>query len=476
MLLLFAGAVFAQPARIQKHRNAIPGRYMVLLNTNVAAEAYDGVVKSLAATYGLNITQRWEDTPRGFICDGATEAAIVRLANDPRVRLIEEDFTFVLSGMQWTVWNSQYLWNLDRIDEPTYFVNDSQYDMCPEGRPVVAYMLDIGVRADHEQFNLGEPTRVVDSRRFDGVNGLADTTNGCAANANLWHGTATASVLAGTTVGSAKTRVVSLRFLDCNGRGTGANIVNAVRWIRSANDPWRNEAAVVNYSGGIGSWDGEFANMNAAVTDLVNNTQIPFFTSAENFAGDACMFSPNNLAYTNVNRNGVVFTVGGTSLGGNGDRNDYRLQFWDGSQPRIGQEGGSNGGRCVSIYAPAMDIYAARNSSTTAYGLAAGTSFASPLTAGVAARYMEQSGVRDYRNVFNYLLNAAASTGTVVNNSATVEYWLCTPASGFTVPQYHTSRTPITTCPTGYNNPPVHVPATTNTSNAGMLYSDMTCP
>lgn len=246
--------------------------------------------------------------------------------------------------------------------------------------------------------------------------------------------------------------------------------MNAVRWIRSSNDPWRYYPAVVNYSGGVASWESDFATLNTTVRNLVTTTQIPFFTSAENFAGDACMFSPNYLAYTNVDHTGVVFTVGGTSVGTGTDKNDYRWQKWDANsnQPLVGEGAESDGRRCVSIYAPALEVYAARNAATNAYDTATGTSFSSPMTAAIAARYMELTGFTDYVNVYNYLLSAVASTGTVVNNINTVEYWLCPPD--------YTSRTSITSCPNGYLGRPVHMPATFNESNAGMVYSNMTCP
>src|SRR5581483_10102657 len=117
--------------------------------------------------------------------------------------------------------------------------------------------------------------------------------------------------------------------------------------------------------------------------------------------------------------------------------------------------------------------------SSTAYGLHDGTSFASPTAAGVAARYMELTGVRNYTQVYDYLLSAAASNGTVVNNVNTEEFWFCAPQSPHT--DYPTFLTNPGVCPSGYvglngTSTPIHMPATFNESNAGMIYSDMTCP
>jgi hypothetical protein len=486
MSIFVTSTVLAQgkAAHIQRHTHPVQGRYMVLLNKTITADAYEGVVKSLAASYNLEISTFWREEPRGFICDKTGPKDIDRLANDPRVYLIEEDFEFRFSATQWSTYNGNYLWNLDRLDEPTYWMADSQYDMCPEGRSLYVYMIDLGVMATHEQFNLGEASsRVVKSLSFENgvTDPVVDTTNGCSNQSfPLWHGTATASVVAGTTVGAAKPHIISLRMANCaTGGGDASWIVNAVRWIKGPNDPYSTYPSLVNYSGAVASWDpnNAFLNMNEAVKALVKNTGIPFFTSAENLAGDACMFSPDDLAYTNVDHSGVVFTVGGTSVGAGTDRNDYRWQTWDANnQPQVGEEMGSDGGRCVSIYAPALGIYHAVSSQSTNadYGIHDGTSFSSPMVAGIAARYMERSGFSDYIHVFNYLLDTAASTGTVINNVNTPEFWLCY-ATRSGIPLTTSSRTSITTCPVNYAGP-IHVPATFNESHAGMVYSNMTCP
>lgn len=37
---------------------------MVLLDNNIPAAAYDGIVRSLANTYGLQIRTEWREVPR----------------------------------------------------------------------------------------------------------------------------------------------------------------------------------------------------------------------------------------------------------------------------------------------------------------------------------------------------------------------------------------------------------------------------
>jgi subtilisin family serine protease len=133
-------------------------------------------------------------------------------------------------------------------------------------------------------------------------------------------------------------------------------------------------------------------------------------------------------------------------------------------------DSGSNGGSCVSIYAPAVDIYVGNNSSATAYSTHSGTSFSSPLAAAIGARYLSTNHSATYQQVYDYLLSAAGSS-TLINNPYTPEYWMCG-----TTPY----RTDPGVCPVnnGVNNTnvPIHFGATSNTSNAGMLYSPMSCP
>lgn len=113
------------------------------------------------------------------------------------------------------------------------------------------------------------------------------------------------------------------------------------------------------------------------------------------------------------------------------DPYDYRWQQFSGTTPWTGDGSGSNAGACVSIYAPAGEIRAARTeftSGATAYGSASGTSFSSPIVAGIAARYMErqknQTGVTPTASqVYTWLLNNAGATVHAVDTPA---YYICT--------------------------------------------------
>ncbi len=244
-LLMAASAATASMSKVRRHGRAVDGQYMLLFQSDVSLSEYDAFVRTLATRHEFTVKTEWRSEPRGVVVQGLASHEVTRLASDPRVRLIEQDYHISAvepSGVRYTGWDGFYQWALDRLDETNYWVHDGTYEMCPDGRAIYAYVLDRGVRGTHEQFTLNERTsRVVYSRAFDtaSAEGYLDETNGCSPNSQLWHGTAVASLIAGVGTGSARANVVSLRIFDCFGNGFASYVINAVRWIRSTQDPLR---------------------------------------------------------------------------------------------------------------------------------------------------------------------------------------------------------------------------------------------
>jgi hypothetical protein len=184
-----------------------------------------------------------------------------------------------------------------------------------------------------------------------------------------------------------------------------------------------------------------------------------------------------------------MFVVGGTSFNPN-NNNDHRWQNWNGSTPLVGVDSGSNGGACVSIYAPASEFLLAGTGSTTAYLRASGTSFSAPLTAAVALRYMEKNNINptsasQVYGIYNYLLDTARNTGTTLYDVTTPESWMCSTPDSSTGYPYTIYTIEPDDCPnnTGLNgtSEPIHFASVGNTSNANILYSnlhigDSSCP
>jgi hypothetical protein len=75
---------------------------------------------------------------------------------------------------------------------------------------------------------------------------------------------------------------------------------------------------------------------------------------------------------------------------------------------------------------------------------------------------------------------SVAGSSTLINHVETPEYWMCYDDVTDTYPTYPTYQGP---CPGRYigqdrlrGGEPIHFSATSNSSNAGMLFSPMSCP
>jgi hypothetical protein len=474
----------------------------VLLSAETPSPAVRGIAQSLASTYRLELENVWPNVVKGFACRGAS-SDIEALAADPRVSTVEQNIAGHLepprlAGTQYawyqcpTCSTNQYLWSLDRLDQSTWAARDGFYNMCPEGRSVYAYVMDEGVWRDHPEFE--SPTRVVknvdfsDDRANHSVNFGDDTTNGCYNPSSLHgaiHGTAVATTLAGTHVGASKAKIVSLKTISCGLTWNALNNFNALDWVASADNPYRGQPAVLNHSGFLFPWDSSFSSYSTAVSRFVDSEHVPYFAAAGNYSTDACQFSPQNIAYTNINTAGKVFVVGGTSVNGQDatDGNDYRFQQWnsDGTAA-IGPESGSNGGACVSSYAPAVNIYVGINDSyysSNYYFTMTGTSFSSPMVAGLAVRYIESQRALTnvtptVTQVYDFLLHQASlSPGSIQLAQTAPTYWLCVNSLNGQLTSYASNPG---SCPS-LNNGPYQMNSATNTSGARMEFWDNgTCP
>lgn len=491
LLLLLTTRGNAAPGKILRHQFALADRYLVALDTTNPA-AVDGLASSLAHAYALELVETYPYSLRGCLVRG-TEEQIARLSEDPRVRYVEQDAYYFLDGprisaTQWTTYPAgpnSYQWNLDRLDELSRADRDSTHNMCTEGRSVYAYVIDHGIYRDHAEFE--SPSRVVLSKDFYGpaANGGDDITNGCTPTTTMLtgsHGTAVASVLAGTHIGAAKTKLVSLRVLPCLGREPiyTSDMIQAMNWIGSAANPYRSQPGVINMSAYVPPWDGEFAAVSDAAAGIVETTSFPFFVSANNYSTSACKFSPatgatTNRSYTKYNKAaGRLFVVGATSGGPAGNNNDYRWQTYNsGGTQNIGDGSGSNSGPCVSIYAPGDSISFAAHTGRNDYGIASGTSFSAPHAAALGARYIEKqlgtTGIRPtYAQVYDFLLNKAQTI--VVNTTTPPGYWMCVRPND-SGNGWFTIASATQTCPdvryTSYA-----MPQASNTSDARMLFWD----
>lgn len=238
-------------------------------------------------------------------------------------------------------------WALDRIDShPRAY--DSLYHFTASGQGVNAYDIDSGCRRTHVEFRTNRCRDGVDFVG-DGYN-LSDPTDDC-----LGHGSWTAGIIGGVEFGVAKSVVIHpVRVFGCSGTATTETVIAGMDWVATNGIL----PAVVNMSFGS---DFDQAS-NDAVAHLISHG---FFVSAaagNGYGADACSKSPASLAE-------AVTVAASDSL-------DRWAWF-------------SNGGPCVDIFAPGVQVTSAWNANDIVRGTFDGTSGAAPFVAGAGALWLE---------------------------------------------------------------------------------------
>src|SRR5256885_6161488 len=319
LTMLLAVPVFAggpKDKSIKKAKKPIPNSYIVVFEGRVADAP--GVADELARTHGAK-TKHVYGALKGFAAE-MSEAAANAIANDPRVKYVEEDSIVQIDTTQ-----TGATWGLDRIDQRNLPL-DGSYTYNTTASNVHAYIVDTGILTSHTQFG---------GRASVGVDEVGDGQNGIDCNG---HGTHVSGTVGGSTYGVAKSvSLVAVRVLDCSGSGTNSGVIAGVNWVATnAIHP-----AVANMSLGGGA--------SQAVDDAVNgaiNSGVTFAIAAGNSNTDACTQSPARVA--------AAITVAAT------DSNDTRASF-------------SNFGTCVDLFGPGVNITSDWFSSNTATNTISGT-------------------------------------------------------------------------------------------------------
>ncbi|HEX8318834.1 S8 family serine peptidase [Longimicrobium sp.] len=314
--------------------DAIPGRYVVVLNTDVSSPS--AAAHEMVRAHGGRLHFSYSSALKGFAATLSPEA-VEELRRNPQVKYVAPDaWAYPVQTQQ-----PNATWGLDRIDQRTLPLNGT-YSYGPTGAGVRVYVIDTGIRTTHVQLA---------GRASVGADFVGDGQNGQDCNG---HGTHVAGTIAGTTHGVAKgAQVVSVRVFGCTGGAPFSTIIAAVDWV-TANAV---KPAVANMSLG----GGLYAPMNDAVTASIASG-VTHAVAAGNSNADACTASPASTP--------GALTVGSTDAG------DFRSYF-------------SNWGSCVDLFAPGSSITSAWFTTDSASNTISGTSMASPHVAGVAALYLQ---------------------------------------------------------------------------------------
>ena len=196
--------------------------------------------------------------------DAPSDDFLDDLLNDPEIERVEADCRVVVDiSVQQTAaadhsrrlaQQTDMPWNLDMIDAPAG--EDGSYSWSPgaAGEGIRIYVLDTGVRTDHEDFAGRAVGGWSTCNGFsvacstDGSTGWVDQgiINGASGSCNS-HGTHVASTAAGARYGVAKgATVVAVQVLSClDGSGSFSAIFAAMEWAASDSN---GQPAVISMS------------------------------------------------------------------------------------------------------------------------------------------------------------------------------------------------------------------------------------
>jgi subtilisin family serine protease len=307
--------------------------------------------------------------------------------------------------------NAPLLWHLDRIDQVDKEL-DGHFDRRNGGAGSVIYVMDTGILAAHEEFASAAGSRVIagidataavplgrskctsDNKAtapcFDNVEELASAS----------HGTGVASIAAGKNVGVApEAMVVSVRVMNERGLATtrtyleGLNGIIAHAWNPSSPN---FRTGIVNISGWVLERLQGMNTREAAVPYAAVEQKIREMIAGVDANGRPDANGKRFLFVVAANN-----TDGGCGPAGMIDRFPALLGQKIEGVVTVGGMTADNlswGGTCrggVEVLAPAQGIFSATITASDHYrgrrpNLRSGTSFASPIIAGIAARMLAE--------------------------------------------------------------------------------------
>lgn len=292
-------------------------------------------------------------------------------------------------------------WNLDRIDrrDGPY---DDEYRYTSTGAGVDVYVLDTGIWWGHADFTRPDGSAVVlPPSTFTGGYFTFGTDTAFPGDDCDGHGSHVAGTVAGRYSGVAKdAALIPVRIFPlCFGTGSVAAIIGGLDWV--VENRRDGVPAVVNMSLGArlgptpDAADVAEFELYDQELQVVMADGVIVVVAAGNRDEDACWHWPARV--------GAAITVGAV------DADDVRSDYPD--RPD-GTPQASNYGTCVDVFAPGSAIWSscgALDCTESTFSLKGGTSMASPLVAGLVARYLETNPTADQATVAAAVVGGAWS-------------------------------------------------------------------
>jgi hypothetical protein len=337
------------------------------------------------------------------------------MARDERVSSVWENPQGELTGSI-----TARSWNTDRIDERVSPRLDGNYSYCSTGKGVRAYVVDTGIWGGHNEFSNLNPdtgaTRVPLGFDINAGFGTPNQSNnpqcgfgdldpaGTGFPHPALHGTKVASVLGGRTLGVApEVTLVPVRVTDCYGNVQGASTIQGLEWILQDPGYTAGTARVVNLSQVIRSAAPE--TIGAHPVEISLRTLIAHGITVVVGAGNS---NVDAVAQNFVPARDSALIIVGASQGTNAADADSR--WFDPSISR-----GSNFGPSVDLFAPGRNIMTALWSSVSAVSTpsdenqSTGSSYAAPMVAAAAARYLQFYPSESHAQIESRLVTNATS-------------------------------------------------------------------
>lgn len=273
------------------------------------------------------------------------DALLEEIQRNPMVKFVERDTVF--HTREFDV-EKEAPWGLSRISHRELVPTVDYLFDNEGGRGVTAYVVDTGIKVEHEEFEgraqWGEVVPLP-KLKLDGHG----------------HGTHCAGIIGSKTYGIAKqVDLVAVGVMNLLGSGTTSDIIKGLEYVvndhkANSNGKKKNfKGSVVNMSIGGGILEALDLAVNAGT-----KAGLHIAVAAGNDNQDACEYSPARAT-------GPI-TVGATN------NKDSKASF-------------SNFGRCVDLFAPGEDILSTFTWSKTVS--MSGTSMASPHIAGLLSYYL----------------------------------------------------------------------------------------